>query len=101
MLGGLFLALGLFGGQASMGVFRLIPFPVLGVLLAYVGFQHMLLARDLRGWRSWLTALLVLAVAIWTGNLAVGFISAALFYHLWGWLDKLRVHRSLTDTFSG
>jgi len=101
MLGGLFLALGLFGGQASMGVFRLIPFPVLGVLLAYVGFQHMLLARDLRGWRSWLTALLVLAVAIWTGNLAAGFISAALFYHLWGWLDKLRVHRSLTDTFSG
>ncbi len=86
MLGGIFLALGLFGGEASMSLFRLIPFPVLGVLLAYVGFQHMLLARDLRGWREWLTALFVLALSIWTGNLAVGFISAAIFYHVWGWL---------------
>ncbi len=87
MLGGLFLLLGLFGGGVSMNIFRLIPFPVLGVLLAYVGFQHMLLAHDLRGWRAWLTALLVLTLAIWTGNLAIGFVSAAVFYHLWGWLS--------------
>lgn len=90
MLGGFFLALGLLGGQASMSIFRLIPFPVLGVLLAYVGFQHMLLGRDLRGWRAWLTALLVLFLAIWTGNLAAGFITAAVFYHLWGWLAAAR-----------
>jgi len=88
MLAGLFLALGLFGGQASMSVFRLIPFPVLGVLLGYVGFQHMQLARDLRGFRDWSTALLVLAISIWTGNLAAGFISAALYYQLWGLLRK-------------
>lgn len=76
MLGSIFLALAVFGGQTVMNVFRMIPFPMLGVLLAYVGFQHMLLARDLRGWQAWLTALLVLA-------LAIGFVSAALFYHLW------------------
>lgn len=86
MLGAIFLILGLFGGEASMSVFRLIPFPVLGVLLAYVGFQHALLARDLRGWQAWLTALLVLALAIWTSNLAIGFFSAAIFYHAWNWL---------------
>ncbi len=86
MLGGIFLALGLFGGETSMGLFRLIPFPVLGVLLAYVGFQHMLLARDLRGWREWLIALFVIALSVWTGNLAIGFISAALLYHVWGWM---------------
>ena len=86
MIGVIFLALGLLGGAASMQVLRLIPFPVLGVLLAYVGFQHMLLARDLRGSEEWLTATIVLAVAIWTGNLAIGFISAAIFYHLWNWL---------------
>jgi hypothetical protein len=86
MLGSIFLALGLFGGQASMRVFGLIPFPVLGVLLAYVGFQHALLARDLRGSREWASALLVLVLTVWTGNLAVGFISGAVFYHLWYWL---------------
>ncbi len=86
MLGSIFLALAVFGGQTVMNVFRMIPFPVLGVLLAYVGFQHMLLARDLRGRQAWLTALLVLALAIWTSNLAVGFVSAALFYHLWNGL---------------
>ena len=86
MIGGIFLALGLLGGEASMQVLHLIPFPVLGVLLAYVGFQHMLLARDLRGFKEWLTALIVLALAIWTSNLAIGFISAAIFYSAWNWL---------------
>ena len=86
MLGGLFLAIGLFGGQASMRVFGLIPFPVLGVLLAYVGLQHALLARDLRGWREWASALLVLVLTVWTGNLAVGFISGAVLYNLSGLL---------------
>lgn len=86
MLGSIFLVLAVFGGQTVMNVFRMIPFPVLGVLLAYVGFQHMLLARDLRGRQAWLTALLVLALAIWTSNLAIGFVSAALFYHLWNGL---------------
>ena len=88
MLGTIFLLLGLLGGSASMQIFGLIPFPVLGVLLAYVGFQHMLLARDLRGWQAWLTALLVLILAIWTSNLAIGFLSAAAFHHLWNWLTS-------------
>jgi len=88
MLGGIFLALGLFGGEASLLVFQLLPFPVLGVLLAYVGLQHMLLARDLRGWRAWLTALLVLVLAILTGNLAIGFVSGAALYYAWEWIVK-------------
>ena len=84
MLGGIFLVLGLLGGQASMQILDLIPFPVLGVLLAYIGIQHMQLALDLKGRRDWITALLVLAMAILTNNLAAGFISGALFYYLWG-----------------
>ncbi|MEE9599712.1 MAG: putative sulfate/molybdate transporter, partial [Anaerolineales bacterium] len=56
MIGGIFLALGLLGGQASMQIFGLIPFPVLGVLLAYIGIQHMQLALDLKGRRDWITA---------------------------------------------
>ncbi len=87
MLGTIFLLLGLLGGSASMQILGLIPFPVLGVLLAYVGFQHMLLARDLSGAQAWLTALLVLALTLWTSNLAIGFISAAVLYHLWNWIQ--------------
>ncbi len=98
MLGGTFLALGLLGSQPSMEIFRLIPFPVLGVLLAYVGFQHMLLARDLRGAQAWLTASLVLVLAIWTGNLAIGFVSAAAFYHSWNWVVS---HPSRKDSYVG
>lgn len=86
MIGSLFLIIGLLGGQAVAGVIRLVPFAVLGILLAYVAVQHALLARDLRGWREWLTALLVLALSVYTGNLAIGFISAAVVYHLWGWV---------------
>ncbi len=93
MLGGMFLALGLLGASASMQIFHLIPFPVLGVLLIYVGFQHMLLARDLRGLRAWATALVVLAAAIWTGNLAIGFAVAAVLYHVWGWAADYSNHR--------
>lgn len=88
MLGGVFLALGLFGGEASFQVFQLLPFPVLGVLLAYVGFQHMLLARDLRGWQAWLTGLLVLVLAILTGNLAIGFATGAALSYAWEWIVK-------------
>lgn len=86
MLGSMFLALGLFVGQASMQVFGLIPFPVLGILLAYVAVQHALLARDLRGLREWASAVLVLVLTIWTGNLAIGFASGAALFHLWGCL---------------
>ena len=92
MIGFIFLSLGLFGGTAIMNIFSFIPFAVLGVLLAYVGWQHALLMKDLRGWREILTALLVLALTIPTGNLAVGFLSAAVFYYLWGWLDAILHH---------
>jgi len=88
MLAGIFLVLGLFGGEASMQLLGLIPFPVLGILLGYVGFQHMLLARDLRGWQAWLTALLVLVITIGTGNLAIGFVTSAVFYYGLEWIVR-------------
>lgn len=91
MLGGIFLVFGLLGSQASMEIFNLIPFPVLGVLLAYVGVQHLLLAQDLDGVREWITALLVLALAIMTNNLAFGFLSGSVFYRLWGLLNGLMI----------
>ncbi len=73
ILGLFFLLLGLLGGQTLLPILRLVPFPILGLLLAYVGVQHGLLARDLRGWREWLPALAVAATAWLTRNLASGF----------------------------
>jgi len=87
MLGGIFFTLAIFGGQTVMNVFRLIPFPILGILLAYVGWQHLMLVCDLeRTVQNWGTALLVLILTIWTGNLAIGFISAAILYQAWSWV---------------
>jgi len=88
MIGGIFLTLALLGSQASLQIIQVIPFPVLGILLVYVGFQHMLLARDLRGAQAWVVALLVLVLSIWTSNLAIGFISAAVVFHVWNWLAR-------------
>jgi SulP family sulfate permease len=73
MLGILFLSMGIFGGSTILPLFKLIPFQALGVLLAYVGIQHALLARDLRGWQAWITAASVAITAYLTSNLAIGF----------------------------
>lgn len=89
MIGLIFLSLGLFGGPAVMNIFSLIPFTILGVLLAYVAWQHALLMKDLKGWREISTALVVLALTILTSNLAIGFLTAALFYYLWGWVTAI------------
>ena len=88
MIGGIFLALGLLGSQASLQIIQVIPFPILGILLAYVGLQHMLLARDLRGVQDWVIALMVLVLSILTSNLAIGFVSAAVAFHIWNWLAR-------------
>jgi SulP family sulfate permease len=77
ILGLFFLLLGLLGGKTLLPVLQLIPFPILGVLLAYVGAQHALLARDLNGWCEWLPALTVAVVAWFTRNLAIGFVAGA------------------------
>ncbi len=80
LIGAMFLALGLLGGAGLLSLLRLIPFPALGVLLAYVGVQHMLLAKDLRGLLAWSVALLVALIAWITHNLALGFLGGVTLY---------------------
>ena len=89
MVGGIFLTFGLLGGRTMMDWFGLIPLPVFGVLLAYVASQHTLLAKDLRGWHEMVTAGLVLLLSAFTGNLAIGFIAGAFFFHLWIWIARI------------
>jgi SulP family sulfate permease len=80
MLGVFFLLFGLLGGQSLLPLLQLIPMAILGVLLAYVGVQHGLLARDLKGWREWLPALTVALVGFLTRNLALGFAAGTALY---------------------
>ncbi len=73
MIGSVFLALALFLDGNALPLFSLIPYPVLGVMLAFVALQHGLLARDLRGWLNIAVAILIAVVALATSNLALGF----------------------------
>jgi SulP family sulfate permease len=88
MLGVGFLFLGFFGARSSQALLSMIPFPVLGIMLIYVGIQHLLLARDLNGLKEWLPALLVVLISVLTGNLALGFITGALIFHIWSWSSQ-------------
>ena len=89
IIGTLFLLLGLLGGSSILSLLGLIPFAALGVLLAYVGIQHMWLAADLRGLQAWCVALLVALVAWFTQNLAWGFIFGFLLHTAWSWARGL------------
>ncbi|MEX1247195.1 MAG: putative sulfate/molybdate transporter [Anaerolineales bacterium] len=90
LIGALFIALGLFGGSSLLPLLNLIPFPALGVLLGYVGLQHMWLASDLQGTQAWLVAVMVALITWITQNLAWGF-GAGLALHLaWTWTQPLR-----------
>ncbi|MBC7227777.1 MAG: sulfate permease [Thermoflexales bacterium] len=73
LIGALCLALALFVDGNALPFLALVPYPVLGALLAFVGVQHAWLARDLRGWEEAAVALLTAGVGFATGNLALGF----------------------------
>lgn len=73
MIGAILLAVGLFGGAALVPLVKLIPYAVLGVLLVYVGVQHLFLARDVRGIANWAVVAAIAATAVLTQNLAIGF----------------------------
>ncbi|MGB9890555.1 MAG: putative sulfate/molybdate transporter, partial [Anaerolineae bacterium] len=73
LMGVLCLALALFVDGNALPFLALIPYPVLGALLAFVGVQHARLVRDLRGWEEVGVALVTAGVGFATGNLALGF----------------------------
>ncbi|MBI4166437.1 MAG: hypothetical protein HY508_11955 [Acidobacteria bacterium] len=75
VIGTVCLLLALVGGSA-VGILKLIPMPVLGVFLIYVGIQHAAFSRDIVQNRAFLLiAACVGGVAIVTTNLTYGFIA--------------------------
>lgn len=73
MIGSVFLALALFADGNVLPLLSLIPYPVLGVMVAFVGLQHALLVRDLQRWFHIAVAILIAVVGLVTSNLALGF----------------------------
>ncbi|MDP6101414.1 MAG: putative sulfate/molybdate transporter [Dehalococcoidia bacterium] len=85
MLGALVLMLvtsAIFWGTDVLRYLSLLPYPVLGVMLAFVGVQHGLLARKVADTGEAAVAILVGVVTWLTGNLAAGFSSGIVLYYL-------------------
>ncbi|MEK7275205.1 MAG: putative sulfate/molybdate transporter [Candidatus Desantisbacteria bacterium] len=80
VIGSVCLALGLIFGDEAINIVKLIPYPILGIMLIFVGIKHGMLVADLRGNELW-TAFLIGIIALISGNLAIGyFIGMAVWY---------------------
>ncbi len=90
LMGALCLALALFVDGNALPFLALVPYPVLGALLAFVGVQHARLARDLRGWMEVGVALVAAGVGFATSNLALGFSGGILLEQMARWAQARR-----------
>jgi len=91
------LAIALFVDGNVLPILSLIPYPVLGVLLLFVGVQHALLARDLRGVEIAI-ALSIAGTTLATGNLAIGFALGILLHRGLRWISSLLTQRPLASS---
>ena len=72
VIGGLFVTMALLFGRSLASLFAVLPSPVLGILLAYVGVEHARLLRDiLRIPGEVAVAVLIGCLTLVTGNLAI------------------------------
>ncbi len=94
LMGTLCLALALFVDGNVLPLLALVPYPVLGALLAFVGVQHARLARDLRGWTETGVALITAGVGFATGNLALGFGGGILLEQTLRLTQRVRMRQS-------
>lgn len=73
-IGGLFVGLALLFGKSIASLFGLLPPPVLGILLVYVGVEHARLVRDIVPFPGETAIAAVIGlITLFTGNLAVAF----------------------------
>ena len=94
LMGSLCLALALFVDGKVLPILALIPYPVLGTLLAFVGVQHALLARDVRGWTEAGVVLVTAAVGFATRNLAIGCGAGIILQQAGGLVRRLRARQN-------
>jgi len=91
MVGAICLTLAIFFSKTILPILSLIPYPILGVLLAFVGIQHSLLIRDIGAKEDFLVAAFIAVVSTLTSNLAIGFGLGLVIYHS---LILLKAHKA-------
>jgi len=101
LMGILCLALALLVDGNALPFLALIPYPVLGILVAFVGVQHGLLVRDLRGWEGIGVALTTALLGFATGNLALGFGGGILLQQFLGLVRRVRARRAAARSLEG
>ncbi|MEA2435426.1 MAG: hypothetical protein QOG54_2883 [Actinomycetota bacterium] len=79
VIGGFFLACGLFAGPSALALFQVIPAPVLAGFLAFTGLFHSSLATELRGF-DLAVAVCIGLLGLLTTNLAIGLAVGLLLY---------------------
>ena len=91
MMGAICLTLAVFFSKTILPILSLIPYPILGVMLSFVGIQQSLLIRDLDAKEDFLVAAFIAVVTMLTSNLAIGFGLGLVIYH---GLVLLKAHRA-------
>ncbi|MBI2851118.1 MAG: sulfate permease [Chloroflexi bacterium] len=81
MVGIPLIAMAIFLDGNVIPLFSLVPYAILGVLVIFVGVQHLLLVRDLKTKKEVLVALAVAIPGLLTANLAIG-LAAGMTLHL-------------------
>jgi sulfate permease, SulP family len=86
-IGGLFVVLALLFGRSISLLFVLLPPPVLGILLVYVGLEHARLVHDIVTFPGELAVAVVIGLlTLLTGNLAVAFAAGIVLNAAGRWL---------------
>lgn len=80
IIGSLLLGLGLAFGSRAVDLFAVVPYPVFGVMLAAVGVQHALLARDCRRPDEIAVVATAALTALALSNIAIGFAAGIALY---------------------
>lgn len=80
-IGGLFVLLAILFGKSIASLFGLLPSPLLGVLLAYIGVEHLRLVRDILAYPGEMAvAVLIGLLTLTTGNPAVAYAAGIALY---------------------
>lgn len=82
IMGAICLTIAVIFGKGAGAIFRMVPYPVLSLMLFYVGFKHACLIKDLKQKQEYLVASGIGIAALLTNNLAVAFGLGIMFWHL-------------------
>lgn len=90
IIGAVCLALAVTFGTSAAKILKLIPFPVLGAMLFYVGLKHSLLIKDLDEKKDFMLAAGIGILGLLTGNLSIGFGAGTAVYYANVLINRIR-----------